>query len=422
MPKRNIIPIILLLVFVFGGCKGEEPFISDGPSTPPPALETRQPATAAPVPTPASTPDPVGERVAGMTTEELVGQLLVAGIQGTEPGEDGRQAVEDLHVGGIILFGRNVESAEQLTDLTNGLKELNREAGNIPLFLCVDEEGGMVSRMPPEVKDLPNAYDYVQAGGDPEKRGEVLAAQCAGFGFSVDFAPVLDVWSNPNNKVIGRRAFGTGAEEAAQAGTECAQAMMDAGIIPVVKHFPGHGDTDMDSHEGLPVVDKTSEELEELELILFRRVLEEGQDGSASVPAVMVAHILMNKIDPLLPASLSPAVVNGLLREKLGFEGVVFTDDLTMGAVADTYGMGEAAVKAVEAGCDMALVCHGLDNAKAAYHALLFAVEDGTLTRERLEESVSRILALKEAYEVEDIPVETPDLAELNRAIGDILP
>ena len=136
----------------------------------------------------------------------------------------------------------------------------------------------------------------------------------------------------------------------------------------------------------------------------------------------MVGHILMEKLDPLLPASLSPAVVNGLLREKLGFEGVVFTDDLTMGAVADTYGMGEAAVKAVAAGCDMALVCHGLDNAKAAYHALLFAVEDGTLTRQRLEESVYRILALKEEYGVEDTPVETPDLGELNRAIQDILP
>lgn len=418
MPKRNIIPIILLLVFTLGGCKGEEPLVSEAPSTPPPALETRQPAAAAPVPTPVSTPDPIGERVAGMTTEELVGQLLVAGLQGTEPGEDGRQAVEDLRVGGIILFGRNVESAEQLTDLTNGLKELNRAAGNIPLFLCVDEEGGMVSRMPPEVKDLPNAYDYVQAGGDPEKRGEVLAEQCAGFGFSVDFAPVLDVWSNPNNKVIGRRAFGTGAEEAAQAGTECARAMMDAGIIPVVKHFPGHGDTDMDSHVGLPVVDKTEEELEELELIPFRRALEGGE----SVPAVMVGHIRMEKLDPLLPASLSPAVVNGLLREKLSFEGVVFTDDLTMGAVADTYGMGEAAVKAVAAGCDMALACHGLDNAKAAYHALLFAVEDGTLTRERLEESVYRILALKEEYGVEDTPVEMPDLGELNERIGDVLP
>lgn len=375
----------------------------------------------APTPEPTFTVDPIREKVVAMTTEELAGQLLVAGIQGTGAGEDARQVIEDLHVGGIILFGRNVEDAEQLTRLTGALKELNRKAENVPLFLCVDEEGGMVSRMPPEITNLPNAYDYTQTGGDPGKRGEVLAAQCARFGFSVDLAPVLDVWSNPNNTVIGRRAFGTGAEEAAEAGTRCAQAMMEAGIIPVVKHFPGHGNTDVDSHVGLPVVDKTEEELEALELIPFRRALER-EEGHEPVPAVMVGHILMTRLDPLLPASLSPAVVNGLLREKLGFEGVVFTDDLTMEAVAGTYGMGEAAVKAVEAGCDMALVCHGLDNAKAAYHALLFAVEDGTLTRERLEESAYRILSLKAAYAVEDTMTERPDLKKLNESIQAILP
>lgn len=418
MTKRNIVLVILLFVFALGSCTEGETRGSDAPlSTASPAVETQSSPSSTPEP---STSDPLWEKVEAMTTEELAGQLLVAGVQGTEAGEDARQVIQELHVGGIILFSRNVNGAEQLVRLTNRLKELNREVGNLPLFLCVDEEGGMVSRMPPEAEDLPNAYDYVQAGGDPGRRGEVLAAQCVGFGFSVDFAPVLDVWSNPNNRVIGRRAFGAQAEQAAQAGTECAWEMMDGGIIPVVKHFPGHGDTDVDSHAGLPVVGKTEEELEALELIPFRRVLEDRDH--APVPAVMVGHILMEKLDPLLPASLSPAVVNGLLREKLGFEGVVFTDDLTMGAVADTYGMGEAAVKAVAAGCDMALVCHGLDNAKAAYHALLFAVEDGTLTRQRLEESVYRILALKEEYGVEDTPVETPDLGELNRAIQDILP
>lgn len=419
--KRNIIPILLLFVFILAGCQSGQSMETGGPlgtAAPTAEASTGPAGSPAPDPTSAPIPDPIAEKVAAMTTEELAGQLLVAGIQGTEPGEDARQVIEELRVGGIILFARNVESPEQLTELTNGLKEINREAGNVPLFLCVDEEGGMVSRMPTGVADLPNAYDYVQSGGDPEKRGEALAAQCAGFGFSVDFAPVMDVWSNSRNTVIGRRAFGRSAEEAAQAGVQCARAMMDKGIIPVLKHFPGHGDTDVDSHVGLPVVDKTEEELEELELVPFRRALE----GEKPVPAVMVGHILMEKLDPLLPASLSPEVVDGLLREKLGFEGVIFTDDLTMGAVADTYGMGEAVVKAVEAGCDMALVCHGLDNAKAAYHALLFAVEDGTLTRERLEESVYRILTLKDAYAVTDAPVEMPDLEKLNKTIRESIP
>ena len=409
MTKRNMTLLLLLFVFVLGGCTGGG--LSDAPRpTASPAIETEPPPTPTPEPTPA--PDPIGERVRAMTVEELVGQLLVAGIEGKEPGGDAMQIIEDLHVGGIILFGRNVESAGQLAALTNALKERNQRAGNVPVFLCVDEEGGMVSRMPPEVADLPNAYDYAQAGGDFYERGTVLAEECAAFGFHVDFAPVLDIWSNPQNTVIGKRACGTDAETAARLGQALADGLSDGGVVPVGKHFPGHGDTLTDSHKGLPVVDKTAEELRGFELCPYEYDLE----------AVMVGHIQMTKIDPLLPASLSPKVVTGLLREEMGFEGLVFTDDLTMGAVANTYGMGEATVKAILAGCDMALVCHGLDNAKAAYHALLFAVEDGTLSRERLEESARRILTVKEAYAVEDTPVDAPDVGRLNEAIRAVLP
>lgn len=409
MTKRNIVPILLLFVFALGGCKNGGAAVPSGPPpTPTPVVETEPPSTPAPTPT----PDPIGDRIAQMTTEELAGQLLVVGVEGTAPGEDARQVIEDLHVGGVILFGRNVENAGQLVELTNGLKERNRTVGNIPLFLCMDEEGGMVSRMPPEVADLPNAYDY---HGDFSQRGAILGLECAAFGIQVDFAPVLDVWSNPGNTVIGRRAADTDAASAAQRGSELLQGLAGSGVVPVGKHFPGHGDTETDSHVGLPVVHKTAEELEQLELVPFRRAVEDG------APALMVAHILMTQLDPLLPASLSPAVVKGLLREKLGFEGLVFTDDLTMGAVANTYGMGEAAVMAIGAGCDMALVCHGLDNAKAAYNALLFAVEDGTLTRQRLEESVRRILTLKETYGVDDSPVEEPDIEALNEKIRAIL-
>lgn len=409
MTRRNMTILLLLLVFTLEGCRGGD--LSDGPRpTASPVMETEPLPTPTPEPTPA--PDPIGERVRAMTVEELVGQLLVAGIEGKEPGGDAMQIIEELHVGGIILFGRNVESAGQLAALTNALKESNQRAGNVPVFLCVDEEGGMVSRMPPEVADLPNAYDYAQAGEDFYKRGTVLAEECAAFGFHVDFAPVLDIWSNPRNTVIGKRACGTDAETAARLGKALMDGLSDGGVVPVGKHFPGHGDTLTDSHKGLPVVDKTAEELRGFELCPYEYELE----------AVMVGHIQMTKIDPLLPASLSPKVVTGLLREEMGFEGLVFTDDLTMGAVANTYGMGEAAVKAIQAGCDMALVCHGLDNTKTAYHALLFAVEDGTLSRERLEESARRILTVKEAYAVEDTPVETPDVGKLNEAIRAVLP
>ena len=413
-------------VFTLEGCRGGD--LSDGPRpTASPVMETEPLPTPTPEPTPA--PDPIGERVRAMTVEELVGQLLVAGIEGKEPGGDAMQIIEELHVGGIILFGRNVEDAEQLTRLTGALKELNRKAENVPLFLCVDVEGGMVSRMPPEVADLPNAYDYAQAGGDFYKRGTVLAEECAAFGFHVDFAPVLDVWSNPNNTVIGKRAFHSTPLEATIAGTGCTYSMMNAGVIPVVKHFPGHGDTDTDSHVGLPMVGKTVEELEDQELMPFRFAIEGAEwkppveREPTPVPAVMVGHILLTQIDPLLPSSLSPTVVEGLLREELGFDGVVFTDDLTMGAITNAWGVGEAAVLAVEAGCDVALVCHGLEEVKEAQAALLEAVESGRISMSRLDDSVRRILALKrnEAYAVNDEAVAEPDLEGLNTLIKESL-
>lgn len=420
MKKRiwTAVGLLLLLTACGGPANEDTPALEPTPEaavTPAPELPPE--ASAAPEPTPGPTADPVAEQVAAMTEEELAGQLLVAGLEGTAPGDDARAVIEELHVGGVILFSKNVESASQLAAFTNSLKELNRAAGNEPLFLCVDEEGGSVSRMPPEVTDLPAAFDGPYGG----IRGEVLAAECAAFGFNLDFAPVLDVWSNPDNTVIGKRAFHTDFLEVTIAGTGCAYAMMDAGIIPAVKHFPGHGDTAADSHESLPVVDKTRQELEDAELMPFRFAIEGGNWKAQKhdpVPAVMVGHILMKQIDPQLPASLSPQVVDGLLRRELGFDGVVFTDDLTMGAVSQNYDISEAVVLSLQAGCDMALVCHGEENVRAAHAAILAALEEGTLTRQRLEESAYRILSLKAAYVVEDTPVEEPDVEELNRIIG----
>ena len=407
MMKRILSVVLLLCVLGLTGCGSQTPAPTPTPAATPSATPT-------PTPEPTPTPDPVAEALAAMTTQEKVGQLLVAGIGGTEAGEDGLQAVQDYQVGGVILFGRNVESAQQLADLTNELKTLNGD--NTPLFLCVDQEGGRVDRMPPEVDDLPSAYDYIAAGGDPLERGKVLAAQCAAFGFNLDFSTCLDIWSNPDNTVIGDRAYGSDPHTVTSAGLAVNQGLEQGGVIPVVKHFPGHGDTSTDSHVDLPVVDKTAEELEEFELIPFQEAIDEG------APCVMVAHILMTQIDPDLPASLSPKVVDGLLRQEMGFDGVVCTDDLTMGAISNTYGMGEAAVMAVEAGCDLLLVCHEADNLTAARDALLSAVDAGRISMERLDESVYRILSLKREYGLTNDPVDQPDIEALNAGIQTILP
>lgn len=416
MTNRNLLALILLIVFTLTGCQTAA-VPAPAPEAAPTAAVPSPESTPTPALTPVPEPDPLAEQLAAMTVEEKVGQLLIGGFEGTEIGDQATRLVQEYQVGGLILYGRNIAGAGQLVTLTNGLKALNGDG--IPLFLSIDQEGGGVDRMPPEVRRTPGAYCVGQTGSVPaaQSYGDVLAAECAAFGLNLDFAPVLDVWSNPGNTVIGQRAFSADARTVGGLGPAAARRMMDQGIIPAVKHFPGHGDTAVDSHVGLPVVDKSPEELEETELIPFRAAIQSaGTDGQ--VPAVMVAHILLTQLDPERPASLSPAVVTGLLREELGFAGAVLTDDLTMGAVTQSYGLGEAAVLAVEAGCDILLVCHGQDSVPAVRTALLEAVASGRITAERLDESVYRILRLKTEYALTNEPVSPPDLEALNAQIG----
>lgn len=416
MTNRNLLALILLIVFTLTGCQTAA-VPAPAPEAAPTAAVPSPESTPTPALTPVPEPDPLAEQLAAMTVEEKVGQLLIGGFEGTEIGDQATRLVQEYQVGGLILYGRNIAGAGQLVTLTNGLKALNGDG--IPLFLSIDQEGGGVDRMPPEVRRTPGAYCVGQTGSVPaaQSYGDVLAAECAAFGLNLDFAPVLDVWSNPGNTVIGQRAFSADARTVAGLGPAAARRMMDQGIIPAVKHFPGHGDTAVDSHVGLPVVDKSPEELEETELIPFRAAIQSaGTDGQ--VPAVMVAHILLTQLDPERPASLSPAVVTGLLRDELGFAGAVLTDDLTMGAVTQSYGLGEAAVLAVEAGCDILLVCHGQDSVPAVRTALLEAVASGRITAERLDESVYRILRLKTEYALTNEPVSPPDLEALNAQIG----
>lgn len=401
-----------LLALGLAGCSGGGE--SAVPETTAPVItapETETPEQTAPA-EPEET-DPIQELLDRMTTEEKVGQLLMAGIEGTELGEDARQAIEAYQVGGIILFARNVESSAQLTGLTDDLKALNKENGNIPLLVGMDEEGGLVSRMPDKLEDLPDMYDVGRTGNTQLAYtvGRTLAELCINQGVNLNFAPVLDIWSNPDNTVIGTRAFGTDADTVITMGLPVMEGLRDYGVIPVVKHFPGHGDTSVDSHADLPVVEKTLEELEENELRPFAAAIEQGAD------VVMVAHILEKELDPDLPASLSPAVITGLLREQLGFDGVVCTDDLTMAAVSNTWGMGEAAVLAVEAGADLLLVCHEADNLTAARDALLEAVDQGRITEARLDESVRRLLTLKDKYGLADEPAPGLDVAAANEVI-----
>ncbi len=360
--------------------------------------------------------DPIAEQIENMTIEEKIGQMVIVGLEGYEPDENAEAMIRDYHVGGFILFRNNVKSSGQLLTLLNTLKQENT-VNKVPLFLSVDEEGGRIDRMPEDISKLPSNMDIgkINNGDFSYKIGGLLAQQIKAFGFNMDFAPVLDIFSNPKNTVIGDRSFGTGADVVSKLGIQTMKGIREGGIIPVVKHFPGHGDTIIDSHVGLPSVDYDMERLTSFEFVPFKEAI----DNQADV--VMVAHILLSKIDPEYPASLSKTVITDVLRDQLGFKGVIVTDDMTMGAIEKNYEVGKAAVRSVNAGSDIVLVCHEHEKRLAVLDALLKAAEDGTITEERVNESLYRILSLKSKYALSDSSIGTVNIKEINSRIKTVL-
>ncbi|SFM22744.1 beta-N-acetylhexosaminidase [Salibacterium qingdaonense] len=361
-------------------------------------------------------PDPVERKVKNMTMEEKVSQMLYIGLQGASLSTDEKSMIQ-AGAGGIFLLGGNIENETQLEQYMAGIKEADAET-EIPLFLGVDEEGGRVSRIPDTIENIPAAA-VVGRSADEETAGEVgrlLAEKVKRFGFNMDFAPVLDVNSNPDNPVIGDRSFGSSPETVSRLGTAVMQGMKEENIIPVVKHFPGHGDTSTDSHVQLPVVDKTKEEVENMELRPFQQAVEEGAD------MVMTGHLLFPAVDEEYPASMSEEVITGMLREDMNFDGVVVTDDMTMGAIANQYGMAEAAVQSVKAGADMVMTADaGGGTFEEIQNAMLQAVENGELTEARINKSMTRILRLKEDVSLDSRTPATVDKEALNTSIRNVV-
>lgn len=359
--------------------------------------------------------DFLNEQINQMTIEEKIGQLIFTGIRDTVMTEETETLITQYQVGGIILFAHNLEAIDQSVQLLNQLKRENEE-NKLPLFLGVDQEGGRVERLP-GIIGLPTngAIGIRNSGSFSFEIGETLGKQLNAFGFNLNFAPVLDVNSNPDNPVIGDRSFGDSPELVSKLGIQTIEGMKAEQIIPVVKHFPGHGDTDVDSHFELPSVDKSLEELQKLEFIPFKEAIDAG------IEMVMVAHMLLPQIDNEFPASLSEKVITGILRKQLNFDGVVITDDLTMQAISDHYDLGQAAVESVKAGTDIILMAHDYDGVISVYEKLRAAVENGEISEERIDESVERIIQLKWKYELADQQNNDFNPEELNEWIGEVL-
>ena len=341
-----------------------------------------------------------------MTLREKVGQLFFVRPDALDPGQSldeidnvwgngvkelTSEVAERLRrygVGGIVIFGKNLTSPQQLTELVADMQDQSK----VPLMFAVDEEGGAVSRLGSHPAfDLPWFPSAAVIGGEKkpetaEYMGRTIGEYLAMYGFAMDFAPVADVLTNAENTVIGDRAFSSDGAVAAEMADAVAQGLLSRGIIPVYKHFPGHGGTAGDSHQGVAVLNRTAAELRQSEWLPYT-------ENDLTGCAVMVGHIAVPELTgDMTPSSLSRTVVTGYLREELGFEGLVITDSLAMKGITRNYAPGQAAVAALEAGCDVLLMPADLAE---AYAAVLYAAESGEIPMSRLDESVRRILLYK---------------------------
>jgi beta-N-acetylhexosaminidase len=381
-----------LLVIALTACGG-----GGGPAgATPTGGKAAPPAQTTPARPPAQSP--VQRALSKLSVEEKVGQLFMPVLYGTAAGtvsgenqaryaaQTPAKVIGKYHLGGVILFPQNVRSAAQVVGLTNGMQ---KAAGRVPLLIGTDQENGLVSRMSALMTKFPGA-SQIGATKDTGLSREVAKAtgeELRSLGVNLDFAPVADVNIDPRNPVIGTRAFGDDPQRVAKMVAAAVKGFGEAKIAATAKHFPGHGDTSVDSHTGLPVIKHSKAEWERIDAPPFKAAIEAGVD------AVMSAHLVFPKLDPSGdPATLSKPILTGLLREKLGFDGVVSTDALNMAGVRKKYNDGEIAVRAVLAGADLLLMPNDLPR---AYKAVLAAVKSGRISKQRLDQSVTRLLTLK---------------------------
>lgn len=360
--------------------------------------------------------DPILEQITNMSLDEKIGQMLIVGVEGYNYNDNTKNLIEQYKVGGVIVLGENVKDTTQLLSLMNSIKKENMK-NKIPLFMSIDEEGGVITRVPKEFKRFPTnrVIGDINNKTFSYKIGSTIAEEIKAFGFNMDFAPVLDVNSNPNNPIIGDRSFSSKASVVSSLGIQTMKGIEAQKVIPVVKHFPGHGDTSVDSHKGLPTVNNDLKRLESLELIPFADAIKNKAE------VVMIAHILLPKIDNENPSSMSKTIITDILRNKLKFDGVVTTDDMTMGAIMKNYNIGEASIKSVKAGSDIVLVCHGYDKEIEVINALKNAVLNGEVSEKRIDESVYRILKLKEKYKLKDGTIKSVNVDGINNKISTLL-
>ncbi|GAA0368469.1 beta-N-acetylhexosaminidase [Bacillus horti] len=334
---------------------------------------------------------------ANVTLRQKIGQLMVFGFAGTAPSKEILSLIREQHVGGIILFGRNVGTPEEVLSLTTALQKEAKESNHkLPLLICTDQENGVVRRMGEGTTVFPGAMllGATQKTENAFAVGQATGKELKAVGINWNLAPTVDVNNNAENPVIGVRSFGEDAQQVAEFSQAWLQGLQQAGVMSTLKHFPGHGDTSVDSHLDLPVIEHDMTRLRQIELLPFQKGIEAGAD------VVMSSHIYFPALEKRkgVPATLSRSVMTGLLREELQFNGVVTTDCLEMNAIAHTIGTAQGAVEALKAGVDLIMISHTHSLQQDALQAILAAVEQGELEEARIHEAYDRVQRLKGKY------------------------
>ncbi|HJU43359.1 MAG TPA: beta-N-acetylhexosaminidase [Vicinamibacterales bacterium] len=349
-----------------------------------------------------------------LATRRDIGQFLIGSMPGTTIPVELRSLAKEFDLGGVILFGRNIETPEQVAELSAECEALGRA---MPAWVSVDQEGGRVARLKEPFTKWPPMATLGRAGREAEalaqRFAKALAEELIAVGITLDYAPVLDIHTNPKNPVIGDRALAERAEDVARLGRVIIRGLQDAGLAACGKHFPGHGDTSTDSHLELPLVEHPPDRLRAIEFEPFRAAIAE------EVAFIMTAHVLVPALDENKPATLSPHVVQKLLREELKFDGVILSDDLEMKAVSAHYDVPAAAVEAVAAGCDAVLVCQGnVDLQARTLEALVKAVESGVMPAKRHDAAAMRLKRAKQRFLTKERPGPSARMRALRGVLG----
>lgn len=337
-------------------------------------------------------PDKIENMLSRMTPEEKIGQLLMVGIKGKQLTPETERLIKKLKLGGVILYSHNIDQPQGLLELTSSLQRVAFMNHRIPLFIAVDQEGGGVSRIRKGVHSFP-APMAIGAAGSLELSysvGKMMAMDLSAMGVNMNLAPVLDINTSPENQLIGIRSFGGDPDLVSQMGMWYIEGLQSRGVIATAKHFPGHGNTEIDSHFAIPAIQTGLSDLEKFHLIPFKKAMENG------LSALMTAHLSVPAIDPSgLPATFSFNLLTNVVRKKMNFHGIILTDDLEMKSIRNKYGVGEAAMKAILAGSDIVMVSWTDQRKREVFKTLLSAYRQGKLSEDRLNESVRRILRLK---------------------------